>query len=85
MSEFATLRKHEADSGKLAARPDPGRSFSNQRFDEPDHGGFTLIRDQELLDDVDDWGERRASSCSKTTPSPAKHRGRGSQSVGFLR
>ncbi len=54
VSEFATLRKHEADSGKLAAGPDPGRSFSNQQFDEL-ITGFTLIRDQELLDDVNDW------------------------------
>ena len=54
VSEFATIREHEADSGKLAAGPDPGRSFTKQELDIL-ITGFTIIRDQEPLDDVNDW------------------------------
>jgi hypothetical protein len=54
VSAFAAVRKHEADSGTLAAGPDPGRSFTDREFDEL-ITGFTLIRDQEPLDDVNDW------------------------------
>lgn len=52
--EFAMVREHEADSGRLAAGPDPGRSFTKQQFDEL-ITGFTIIRDQEPLDEVNDW------------------------------
>ncbi len=51
---FAMIREHEADSGKLNAGPDPGRSFTKQQLDNL-ITGFTIIRDQELLDDVNDW------------------------------
>lgn len=52
--EFATIRKQEADSGKLAGGPDQGRLFSGPESDEL-ITGFTIIRDQEPLDDVNDW------------------------------
>ena len=52
--QFAMTREHEADSGKLAAGPDPGRSFTKQQLDYL-ITGFTIIRDQEQLDDVNDW------------------------------
>lgn len=51
---FAMIREHEADSGKLAAGPDPGRAFTKQQLDNL-ITGFTIIRDQESLDDVNDW------------------------------
>jgi len=54
VSQFAMIREHEADSGKLAAGPDPGRSFTKHQLDEL-VTGFTIIRDQEPLDDVTDW------------------------------
>jgi hypothetical protein len=54
VSQFAVIRKQEVDSGKLAAGPDPGRSFTKEQFDGL-ITGFTLIRDQESLDDVNDW------------------------------
>jgi hypothetical protein len=54
VSQFAMIREREADSGKLAAGPDPGLSFTKQQLDEL-ITGFTIIRDQEPLDDVNDW------------------------------
>ena len=54
VSQFAEIRKTEADSGQLAAGPDLGRSFSKQQLDEL-ITGFMVIRDQEPLDDVNDW------------------------------
>jgi hypothetical protein len=54
VAEFARIREQEADSGKLAAGPDAGRSFTKQQLDEL-ITGFTIIRDQEPLDDVNDW------------------------------
>jgi hypothetical protein len=54
VSQFAVIREREADSGKLAAGPDPGLSFTKQQFDDL-ITGFTIIRDQEPLDDVNDW------------------------------
>lgn len=54
VAEFAKVREREADSGTLAAGPDPGRSFTKQQFDDL-ITGFTIIRDQEPLDDVNDW------------------------------
>ena len=51
---FAMIREHEADSGELDAGPDPGRGFTKQQLDEL-ITGFTIIRDQEPLDDVNDW------------------------------
>lgn len=51
---FAMIREREADSGKLAAGPDPGRSFTKQQLDGL-ITGFTVIRDQEPLDEVNDW------------------------------
>ncbi len=48
------IREHEADSGKLAVGPDPGRSFTKQQLDDV-ITGFTIIRDLERLDDVNDW------------------------------
>ena len=54
ISDFATLRRQEADSGQPAAGSDPGRLFSGPQFDEV-LTGFTVIRDQEPLDDVSDW------------------------------
>ena len=52
--EFARIREHEADSGQLAAGPDPGASFTKQQLDDL-ITGFTIIRDEEPLDDVNDW------------------------------
>jgi hypothetical protein len=52
--EFALVRKREADSGDLAAGPDPGLSFTKQQLDEL-ITGFTIIRDQEPLDEVNNW------------------------------
>jgi hypothetical protein len=52
--QFAMIREHEADSGELAPGPDPGLSFTKQQLDEL-LTGFTIIRDQEPLDDVNDW------------------------------
>ena len=54
VSQFALIRRQEADSGELAAGPDQGRAFTQQQFDEL-ITGFTIIRDQEPLDDVSDW------------------------------
>jgi hypothetical protein len=54
VSEFAMLRKQEAESGNVAAGPDPGRLFTKQQLDEL-ITGFTIIRDDEPLDDVNDW------------------------------
>jgi hypothetical protein len=54
VSQFAMIREREADSGKLAAGPDPGRSFTKRQLDDL-ITGFTIIRDQEPLDDVNDW------------------------------
>jgi hypothetical protein len=54
VSQFALIRKDEADSGELAAGPDPGRWFTKQQLDDL-ITGFTIIRDQEPLDDVNDW------------------------------
>lgn len=54
VAQFAMIREHEADSGKLAAGADPGLSFTKQQFDDL-ITGFTIIRDQEPLDDVNDW------------------------------
>ena len=54
VSQFAMIRRQEADSGKPAAGPDPGRSFTKEQFDGL-ITGFTVIRDQEPLDDVSDW------------------------------
>jgi hypothetical protein len=54
VSQFAMIREREADSGKLAAEPDPGLSFTKQQLDDL-ITGFTIIRDQEPLDDVNDW------------------------------
>ena len=54
VSQFAMIRKQEADSGKLAAGPDLGRSFTREQLDGL-ITGFTIIRDQEPLDDVNDW------------------------------
>ena len=54
VSQFAMIREREADSGKLAAGPDPGPSFTKQQLDDL-ITGFTIIRDQEPLDDVNDW------------------------------
>lgn len=51
---FAMIREREADSGELAAAPDLGRSFTQQQLDEL-ITGFTIIRDQEPLDDVNEW------------------------------
>jgi hypothetical protein len=52
--QFAVVREREADSGQLAVGPDPGRSFTKQQVDDL-ITGFTIIRDQEPLDDVNDW------------------------------
>jgi hypothetical protein len=52
--QFATIREREADSGVLAAGPDPGRSLTKRQLDDL-ITGFTVIRDQEPLDDVSDW------------------------------
>jgi hypothetical protein len=52
--QFAMIREYEADSGKLAAGADPGRLFTKQQLDDL-ITGFTIIRDQEPLDDVNDW------------------------------
>lgn len=52
--QFAMIREHEADSGELAAGLDPGLSFTKKQLDEL-ITGFTIIRDQEPLDDVTDW------------------------------
>lgn len=54
VSQFAMTREHEADSGELAAGPDPSLLFTKQQLDDL-ITGFTLIRDQEPLDDVNDW------------------------------
>jgi hypothetical protein len=54
VAEFAMVREQEADSSELATGPDPGRSFSKQQLDDL-ITGFTIIRDQEPLDDVNDW------------------------------
>jgi hypothetical protein len=54
VSQFAMIREQEADSGKLAVGPDPGRSFTKQQLDDL-ITGFTIIRDLERLDDVNDW------------------------------
>ena len=54
VSDFARVRKQEADSGRPAAGSDPGRLFTGPQFDEV-LTGFTVIRDQERLDDVSDW------------------------------
>jgi hypothetical protein len=54
VSQFAVIREYEADSGELAAGPDPGRLFRKQQLDDL-ITGFTIIRDQEPLDDVNDW------------------------------
>jgi hypothetical protein len=54
VAQFAVIHKQEADSGKLAAGPDPGRSFTRRQLDDL-ITGFTIIRDQEPLDDVNDW------------------------------
>ena len=54
VSQFAMIREREADSGTLAAGPDPGLSFTKQQLDAL-ITGFTIIRDQEPLDDVNDW------------------------------
>jgi hypothetical protein len=54
VSQFAMIRKQEADSGKLAAGLDPGQSFTKAQLDDL-ITGFTIIRDQEPLDDVNDW------------------------------
>ena len=51
--QFAMIREHEADSGELATGPDPGRSFTKQQLDDL-LTGFTIIRDQEPLHDVND-------------------------------
>jgi len=48
------VREQEADSGTLAAGPDPGRMFTKEQLDAL-ITGFTVIRDQEPLDDVNDW------------------------------
>jgi hypothetical protein len=34
VSQFAMIREREADSGKLAAGPDPGLSFTKQQLDD---------------------------------------------------
>jgi hypothetical protein len=52
--QFAMIREREAGSGELATGPDPGRSFTKQQLDDL-ITGFTIIRDQEPLDDVNDW------------------------------
>jgi hypothetical protein len=54
VAQFAMIREREADSGELAAGPDPGLSFTKHQLDEL-ITGFTIIRDQEPLDDVNDW------------------------------
>lgn len=54
VAEFATIRRQEADSGKLAAGPDPGSQFTGRESDEL-ITGFTIIRDREPLDEVNDW------------------------------
>jgi len=54
VAQFAMIREREADSGELATGPDPGRSFTKQQLDDV-ITGFTIIRDQEPLDDVNDW------------------------------
>jgi hypothetical protein len=51
---FAMVREQEADSGTLAVGPDPGRMFTKQQLDAL-ITGFTVIRDQEPLDDVNNW------------------------------
>ena len=52
--QFAMVLEQEADSGTLAAGPDPGRSFTKEQLDVL-ITGFTVIRDQEPLDDVNNW------------------------------
>lgn len=54
VSEFALTRKQEVASGKLAPWPDDGRWFRERQLDEL-ITGFTIIRDQERLDEVNDW------------------------------
>jgi hypothetical protein len=54
VAEFAATRKQEVASGTLAPWPDDGRWFSQHQLDEL-ITGFTIIRDQERLDDVNDW------------------------------
>lgn len=54
IAQFAAIRKQEADSGQPATGPDPGASFTGPQLDDV-ITGFTVIRDQEPLDDVGDW------------------------------
>jgi hypothetical protein len=52
---FAQFLKYEADEGRLdAADPDPGLELSPGELDRL-MTGFTVIRDDEHLDDVSDW------------------------------
>lgn len=54
VNQFAMIREREADSRTLDAGPDPGRLFTKQQLDDL-ITGFTIIRDQDPLDDVNDW------------------------------
>lgn len=54
IADFAMIRRQEADTGTLAVGADPGRLFTSQQVDDL-ITGFSVIRDQEPLDDVSDW------------------------------
>jgi len=54
VAAFARIRRQEVDSGTPATGPDAGLGFTDHQLDEL-ITGFTIIRDQERLDDVNDW------------------------------
>ena len=57
IAKFAWVREAEVDLGRTGLTPpdaDPGLRLTKQQLDEL-ISGFTTIRDQEVLDDVNDW------------------------------
>jgi hypothetical protein len=56
IAQFAHVRESEVDAGRteLTNTPDPGLMLTKQQRDAL-ITGFTTIRDQEVLDDVNDW------------------------------
>jgi hypothetical protein len=56
LARFASVRRTEADLGHTdpGAGPEPGDMLSKEELDGL-MTGFTVIRDQEPLDDVGDW------------------------------
>lgn len=56
LAQFAQVREAEVDAGRTepSTNPDPGLMLTKQQRDAL-ITGFTTIRDQEVLDDVNDW------------------------------